>query len=218
MKARFIPLALTTLLAVTQPARAQLVVTDPQALFEAIKQVKAWDQQYRQMSDQIKSMTGDRGMSRLLPQTIAVLPPDWNASMTTLSSLAQEIRRTQAVLTPAQAANLDPAMQGYLAKAQDLSAASQAMAQNAYNDAAARQSRLQKLTDTLATTNDPKAAYDLANAIAIEHAALQKDQNQLAAAANGTAAQAEAQRLMIDQMRAAAGGSGNFPVLDTSLP
>jgi type IV secretion system protein VirB5 len=45
-----------------------------------------------------------------------------------------------------------------------------------------------------------------------------KDQNQLTAAANGAAAQEEAQRLMIDQMRAASSGQGNFPKIDTSLP
>ena len=199
-------------------AHAQLVVTDPKVLVEAAKQVRAWEQQYQQMRMQIESMTGNRGMANLLRPSIGVMPPDWANSMTQLSALAQEIRRTQAILTPAQAASLPPALQSFLSQAQNLSAASQAMAQSAYNDAAVREQRLRTLTGALATTNDPKAAYDLANAIAIEHASLVKDQNQLTAATNGAAAQDEAQRLMIDQMRAASSGQGNFPKLDTSLP
>jgi type IV secretion system protein VirB5 len=199
-------------------AHAQLVVTDPKALAEAVKQVRAWEQQYAQMRMQIDSMTGNRGMASLLPAAMRVLPPDWTQSMTQLSALAQEIRSAQAILTPGQAASLSPAMQSFLSQAQNISAASQAMAQAAYNDATVREQRLRTLTGALATTNDPKAAYDLANAIAIEHAALVKDQNQLAAAGNGAVAQTEAQRLMTNQMRAAASGQGNFPAIDTSLP
>jgi len=199
-------------------AHAQLVVTDPKALAEAVKQVRAWEQQYAQMRAQIDSMTGNRGMASLLPAASRIMPADWTQSMTQLSALAQEIRSAQAVLTPGQAASLSPALQSFLSQSQNLSAANQAMAQTAYNDATAREQRLRTLTGALATTNDPKAAYDLANAIAIEHAALVKDQNQLTAAGNGAAAQAEAQRLMTNQMRAAASGQGNFPKIDTSLP
>lgn len=202
----------------TLPAHAQLAVIDPAAIAEAAKQVKAWEQQYVQMRTQIDSMTGNRGMATLLPAAARVMPPDWTQSMTQLSALAQQIRSAQAILTPRQAASLSPALQSFLAQSQNLSAATQAMAQEAYNDASVRETRLRTLTAALAATNDPKAAYDLANAIAIEHAALVKDQNQLTAAANGAAAQGEAQRLITNQMRAAASGLGNFPKIDTSLP
>lgn len=199
-------------------AHAQLVVTDPKALAEAIKQVRAWEQQYAQMRIQIDSMTGNRGMATLLPAATRVLPADWTQSMTQLSTLAQEIRSAQAILTPTQVAGLSPALQSFLSQSQNISAANQAMAQAAYNDAIVREQRLRMLTGALATTNDPKAAYDLSNAIAIEHAALVNDQNQLAAAGNGATAQTEAQRLMVNQMRAASSGQGNFPTIDTSLP
>ncbi|TQK03408.1 type IV secretion system protein [Herbaspirillum sp. SJZ107] len=199
-------------------AQAQMVVTDPTALAEAVKQVRAWEQQYAQMRVQIDSMTGNRGMAALLPASTRVLPADWTQSMTQLSALAQEIRSAQAVLTPAQAASLSPALQSFLSQSQNISAANQAMAQAAYNDATVREQRLRTLTGALATTNDPKAAYDLSNAIAIEHAALVKDQNQLAAAGNGATAQTEAERLMVNQMRATSSGQGNFPTIDTSLP
>jgi type IV secretion system protein VirB5 len=199
-------------------AHAQLVETDPKALAEAIKQVRAWEQQYAQMRIQIDSMTGNRGMATLLPAASRVMPADWTQSMTQLSALAQEIRSAQAILTPAQAASLSPTLQSFLSQSQNISAANQAMAQAAYNDAVVREQRLRTLTGALATTNDPKAAYDLSNAIAIEHAALVKDQNQLAAAGNGATAQTEAQRLMVNQMRAASSGEGNFPTIDNSLP
>lgn len=202
----------------TLSVHAQLVVTDPLAIAEAVKQVSAWEQQYAQMRTQIDAMTGNRGMATLLPAANRVMPADWTQSMTQLSALAQQIRSTQAILTPAQAASLSPTLQSFLSQSQNISAANQAMAQAAYNDAAVREQRLRMLTGALATTNDPKAAYDLSNAIAIEHAALVKDQNQLAAAGNGASAQVEAQRLMVNQMRAASSGQGNFPTIDTSLP
>jgi type IV secretion system protein VirB5 len=205
-------------------ANAQMAVLDTSVLGEAVKQVKAWTDQYKQMSAQIealqfqiKAMTGDRGISRILPAATASLPPDWVQSMSNLSALAQQIRQSQAVLRPEQVARLSPDLQRFLAQAQNVSAANQAMAQTAFNDAAARQARLNVLIGTLAQTNDPKAAYDLANRISIEHAELVKDQNQLEAAANGAAAQDRAQRLMISQMRAGAIGT-TIPRIDVPLP
>jgi type IV secretion system protein VirB5 len=221
MKTQIIIAAL--LASASMPASAQMAVIDPAVLGEAVKQVKAWSDQYKQMSAQIdslnfqiKSMTGDRGMSRLLPATAQALPSDWAQSMSNLSSLAQQIRQSQAVLRPDQVAKLSPDLQTFLAQAQNVSAANQAMAQVAFNDAAMRQSRLNVLVDTLAKTDDPKAAYDLANRIAIEHAELSKDQNQLEAAANGAAAQEHAQRLMISQLRAGSVGT-TIPKLDVPL-
>ena len=189
-------------------------VFDVSNFTQALKQVQAWTKQYNQMraqietmNNQLKAMTGDRGMATLLPALAPAMPADWTQSMTNLSALAQQIRSSQAVLTPQQASYMSQQLQHFLSQAQNLSAANQAIAQTAFNDAAMRQSRLQTLTATLATTKDPKAAYDLANRIAIEHAALLKDQNQLEAAAYGAAAQDHAQRLMIMQMRAASAGT-----------
>jgi len=203
---------------------AQLAVIDGANLGQATQQVKAWAEQYKQMRTQIdsmaaqyKAMTGNRGMATLLPTAAQSLPADWALAMRSLSSLAMQIRQSQAVLTPEQAVHMSQQLQQFLAQAQDLSAANQAMAQTAFNDAAARQSRLQTLTATLANTDDPKAAYDLANRIAIEHAALLKDQNQLEAAASAATAQDRAQRLMISQMRAAAAGTA-IPKFDMSQP
>jgi type IV secretion system protein VirB5 len=196
---------------------AQMVVTDPGNLAEALKQVQAWQQQYQQMQSQITAMTGDRGMSRLLPTSTPMLPSNWSQSMSSLTSLAQQIRQSQAVLTPTQAAQLSPDVQQYLSNAQTLSAANQALAQTAYNDAAARQARLQTLNNTLATTTDPKAAYDLANRISIEHAELTNDQHQLESAAYNAAEQERARRLQVAQMRAASFGT-EMPKIDSSLP
>jgi type IV secretion system protein VirB5 len=205
-------------------AGAQWAVLDVANLAQASKQVKAWADQYQQMrsqidgmNSQIKAMTGDRGMSTLLPAVAPSMPANWAQSMTQLSTLAQQIRQAQAVLKPEQAAQLPPDLQRFLAQAQNLSAANQAMAQTTFNDAVVRQARLQVLTGTLANTKDPKAAYDLANRIAIEHAELVKDQNQLESAANGAAAQERAQQLMIDQMRAASAGT-RIPKIDMPLP
>jgi len=198
-------------------ANAQWAVIDAANVAQAKLQVDAWTKQYQQMTSQISAMTGNRGMAGLLPAVAPALPPDWARSMTNLSSLAQQIRQSQAVLTPQQVAYLSPQLQQFVSQAQNLSAANQAMAQSAFNDAAARESRLQTMTAALAGTQDPKAAYDLANRIAIEHAALLKDQNQLEAAANGAAAQDRAQSLMVSQMRAASAGT-TIPKLDLTQP
>lgn len=198
-------------------AHAQLVVHDPLTFAQAFAQVQAWQKQWIQMKLQIDSMTGDRGMSRLLPGHVQPLPSDWAQSMTQLSSLARQIRQSQAILTSGQAARMSGDLQQFLSQAQDISAANQAMSQQAFNDAALRQTRLQTLTSSLASTRDPKAAYDLANRIAIEHAELLKDQNQLEAAANGASAQERAQRLMKEQMRASSFGL-QVPKIDASLP
>ena len=223
MKLRHIIIA-ATLAGVSFQAGAQWAVLDVANLAQASKQVKAWADQYQQMRSQIdgmnlqiKAMTGDRGMSTLLPAAAPSMPANWAQSMTQLSTLAQQIRQAQAVLRPEQAAQLPPDLQRFLAQAQNLSAANQAMAQTTFNDAVVRQSRLQVLTGALANTKDPKAAYDLANRIAIEHAELVKDQNQLESAANGAAAQERAQQLMIDQMRAASAGT-RIPKIDMPLP
>lgn len=223
MKIRHLVIA-SVLASVALQANAQWAVLDVANLAQASKQVKSWADQYQQMRSQIdalnyqiKSTTGDRGMSTLLSHVAPAMPADWAKSMTQLSALAQNIRRTQAVMTPDQAALLTSDLQRFLAQAQNLSAANQAMAQTAFNDAVVRRSRLDVLTGTLAKTTDPKAAFDLANRIAIEHAELVKDQNQLTAAANGAAAQDRAQQLMIDQLRASSAGN-TIPKLDTSLP
>lgn len=223
MKLRHIIIA-AALAGVSFQAGAQWAVLDVANLAQASKQVKAWADQYQQMRSQIdgmnlqiKAMTGDRGMSTLLPAVAPSMPANWAQSMTQLSTLAQQIRQAQAVLKPEQAAQLPPDLQRFLAQAQNLSAANQAMAQTTFNDAVVRQARLQVLTGTLANTKDPKAAYDLANRIAIEHAELVKDQNQLESAANGAAAQERAQQLMIDQMRAASAGT-RIPKIDMPLP
>jgi type IV secretion system protein VirB5 len=224
MKVRTVVVAASLAIASLQAHASGYPVFDASNFAQALKQVQAWTQQYNQMrtqienmNSQLRAMTGDRGMATLLPAMTPAMPSDWAQSMTNLSSLAQQIRNSQAVLTPQQASYMSQQLQQFLAQAQNISAANQAMAQTAFNDAAVRQSRLQTLTATLATTTDPKAAYDLANRIAIEHAALQQDQNQLAAAANGAAAQDRAQRLMVNQMRAAAAGT-EIPNYNMSQP
>lgn len=224
MKLRTLTLAVALATASLHAQATGYPVFDVSNFGQAVKQVQAWTQQYNQMrtqieymNNQLKALTGDRGMATLLPQLTPHMPADWAQSMTNLSALAQEIRRTQAVLTPQQASYMSQQLQQFLSQAQNLSAANQAMAQTAFNSAAARQARLQVLTAALANTKDPKAAYDLANRIAIEHTGLVNDQNQLEAAANGAAAQERAQRLMVNQMRSATAGT-EIPNFNMSQP
>lgn len=199
-------------------AQSAVIVFDPKAVIEAEKQVASWNSQYTQMAQQIASMTGDRGMARLLSASIPVLPADWQRAMQNISPLAAQIKASQSVLTPAQMATLPTSLRALVEQTATQSAVNQATAQVAYNDAAMRQARLQKLMATLATTTDLKAAGDLGNAIAIERGYMEADHNQLQAAANGAAAQAVARERIIDEMRASSAGTGNFPKIDLSLP
>ena len=145
-----------------------VLVIDPKAIAEAEKQVASWNSQYKQMEKQIGSITGDRGMARLLSASIPVLPADWQKAMQGISPLAAQIKAAQAVLTPAQMAALPKSVRALVEQTATQSAVNQATAQVAYNDAAIRQGRLQKLIAALAGTTDLKAASDLGNAIAIE--------------------------------------------------
>lgn len=199
-------------------AHAQMAVIDVKGISEAVKQVNAWKQQYAQMTQQIASMTGDRGMANLLSASKTVLPADWQRAMQDISPLAAQIKTAQAVLSPAQLAAMPPQLRALVDQAATQSAVNQATAQVAYNDANVRQARLQRLTTSLATAIDPKAAYDLGNAIAIERGYLEADHNQLQAAANGAAAQAVARERIINEMRATSAGTGKFPKIDISLP
>jgi type IV secretion system protein VirB5 len=199
-------------------AQAQgMPVIDVSNIAQAVKQVTAWKQQYQQMTQQIAAMTGTRGMATLLPKAAPAMPGDWHEAMASLSPLAQELRKAQSVLTPAQLASLPPDLRTLVSQTADLSAANQAMAQVAYNDAAARQARLATMSTALGAANDPKAAYDLSNAIAIEQAGLLQDHNQLLAAANGAAAQLQAQQRIINDLRSASVGTGAFPKLNLDL-
>lgn len=204
--------------AASMGVQAAMLVIDPKAIAEAAKQVDAWRKQYEQMAQQIASMTGDRGMATLLSASKPMMPADWQQAMRDISPLAAQIKAAQAVLTPAQLAAMPASLRALVEQTATQSAVNQATAQVAYNDAAVRQARLQKLTASLATTNDPKAAYDLGNAIAIERGYLEADHNQLQAAANGAAAQAAARERIISEMRAASAGTGRFPKIDISLP
>lgn len=198
--------------------QAQMAVIDVKSIAQAAKQVDAWKQQYQQMTQQIASMTGDRGMATLLSASKPVMPADWQQAMRDISPLAQQIKAAQTVLTPAQLTAMPAPLRALVEQTATQSAVNQATAQVAYNDASVRQARLQKLTASLATTNDPKAAYDLGNAIAIERGYLEADHNQLQAAANGAAAQAAARERIIDEIRASSAGTGNFPKLNLMLP
>lgn len=199
-------------------AQAVVLVIDPKAIAEAAKQVNAWKQQYEQMTRQLASMTGTRGMATLLTASKPVLPADWQKAMQDISPLASQIKAAQAVLSPTQLAAMPPQLRALVDQAATQSAVNQATAQAAYNDANVRQARLQTLTASLATTLDPKAAYDLGNAIAIERGYLEADHNQLQAAANGATAQSVARERIINEMRAASAGTGKFPKIDISLP
>lgn len=81
-------------------AFAQLVTMDPTNLVQNIQQVKQSVEQIKKLNDQVRntksqleSMTGSRGMRRLVTdQTRAVIPRNWRESLDTLGSEGQQIK------------------------------------------------------------------------------------------------------------------------------
>ncbi|MFZ3896658.1 type IV secretion system protein [Salmonella enterica] len=193
-----------------------------------LSQLNEMKQQVSLAERQIDSLTGSRGMGGLLGnQNRNYLPSNWNEAMnllngsssgySNLANAVNTIKDAQSVLSKADLDNLSPEMQKYLEQARNLSAAQQAIGQEAYSNASKRIDLLQQLTNQINTATDPKAIYDLQARIQSEQTQLQNDQSKLQSVAQLQDAQQIASSQMKNEMRAQTSGNGNFPRIDTSL-
>jgi type IV secretion system protein VirB5 len=178
---------------------------------------------------QLSAMTGNRNMGGLLSDSPRNgLPDDWDSAMGMLNSnsgptygdlanSAQQIRQSQSVLSSSEAASLSPQMQSYLEQMRNMSANQQALGQQAYNNSATRVQTLQRLSNSINSSTDPKAIMDLQAVAQSEQAKLANDQAQLQSVLQLTQANEAAVRQMQSEMRMQVSGQAEFPALDTSI-
>lgn len=199
MATRFLSWLLPALLSLVPPsvARAQFAVIDVGAITQLIAQARTLDQQLltaqselAQAQAQLASMTGTRGMERLLAGTPRnYLPTSWNeldgvlsASSARYAGLSAGVAASvhaNAVLTPLQLAALPADARGQVDEARDLAALSQNVAREALETTSGRFGSLQQLVAALPGAIDQKAVLDLQARIAAENAMLQNEQTKL---------------------------------------
>ena len=194
------PLAAMVLaLLVTAPAaHAQFAVIDVAAVTQLVTEVQNLEQALTVARDhlaeaqaQLRSMTGDRGMERLLSGANRnYLPTDWqqlaaalNATTSAYGALTAGVQQAlaeDAVLSPQQLATLSPLGQRQLATDRQTAALLQALSRQALANASARFGDLQQLIDAIGSASDQKSILDLNARIGAEQAMLENERTKLA--------------------------------------
>ena len=197
----------------TTPARAQWAVIDAPAIVQLIQEVQAMEAQVKTARDQLAqakqtltTMTGDRGMERLLagvPRNY--LPSSWTQLGAVDVSAAISVN---AVLTPAQVASLPVVYQNHIAAVRRSNALQQTLTQSALANASSRFASIQTLIGAIATAADQKAVLDLQARIAAELGMLQNEQTKLQVL--NQASQAQAAVLQQQERERAIAGHGRF--------
>lgn len=207
-------------------AHAQFAVIDVAAVTQLVTEVQNLEQaltvardHLAEAQEQLRSMTGDRGMERLLAGIDRnYLPTDWGqltaslddtgGTYSALSAAIQQALAEDSVLTPQQIDTLSPDRQQQLTDDRDTAAMLQAVSRQALANASGRFAGLQQLIDAIGTASDQKGILDLNARIGAEQAMLEDEQTKLAM----LVAAAEAQRWADeerDRERAIA-GQGEF--------
>jgi type IV secretion system protein VirB5 len=204
------------------PAHAQFAVIDVAAVAKLTTELETLDETLStarntltQAQTQYRSLTGDRGMEGLLAGIDRnYLPPSWaqlsaalagsGSSYGALSAAMTRSLAEDAVLTPAQLAELSPAGRAQLTAARDSAAMLQVLSRQALANTSGRFASLEGLITAIGTASDPKAVLDLQARIEAEQAMLENEQTKLrvlfaAAQAQRWAARDEARERAIAQ-------------------
>jgi type IV secretion system protein VirB5 len=180
-------------------ACAQFAVIDVHAVAHLLTQVRMLEQQLTtarehlaQAQNEFKSMTGNRGMERLLGAAVRnYLPADWaelesvasgtsdHSAYRTLAGDLQGAMAGMAALTPARLATLAPATQRQITATRTAVAMHQVLMRQALANTSARFASLQQLIDALHGAADQKAVLDLQARIGAEQSMLQNEQTKL---------------------------------------
>lgn len=221
-----LPVVILILVCAAPAAHAQFAVIDVAAVTQLVTEVQNIEQaltvareHLAEAQTELRSMTGDRGMERLLAGTNRnYLPTDWGQLMAALNDttsayavLSAGIRQAlaqDAVLTQQQVATLSPGGQEQLAADRNTAALLQALSRQALANASGRFEDLQQLIDTIGATRDQKGILDLNARIAAEQAMLENERTKLAM----LVAAAEAQRWADEEQERerAIDGQGRF--------
>lgn len=221
-----LPVVILILVCAAPAAHAQFAVIDVAAVTQLVTEVQNIEQaltvareHLAEAQTELRSMTGDRGMERLLAGTNRnYLPTDWgqlmaalndtNSAYAVLSAGIRQALAQDAVLTRQQVATLSPGGQEQLAADRGTAALLQALSRQALANASGRFEDLQQLIDTIGATRDQKGILDLNARIAAEQAMLENERTKLAM----LVAAAEAQRWADEEQERerAIDGQGRF--------
>lgn len=201
-------------------------VIDVASIAEAIRQyeqmvaqLEQLQGQLRQAKQQYESMTGTRGMERMLRgEANEVIPTSWQETLQQMNGgqindLANSIKQAASKLDQATMDRLLPSSTAQASQSFANSAASaQASAGQAYELSTQRFQRLQQLMDSIPQATDPKAIADLQARIGIEQTVLQNEAIKMMALAQSAQSQQYIQQQQIREM------SMDRPSSNNSLP
>jgi type IV secretion system protein VirB5 len=208
------PVGLALLVGVIPAARAQFAVIDAASLSQLVSEVRVLEQQLATARGQLtqaeaeyQSITGPRGMGRLLPGSVRnYLPPDWatlqgvlqgSARYPQLTADVQNALKAANVLSPQQLATLSPAASTQLQASRQTAALLQSLSHESLANASGRFTALQQLLDAIAQATDQKSILELQARIAGEASMLQNEHTKLQVLYQGVQGQnlANVQRL-----------------------
>lgn len=218
---------LVALLAIAAPAaHAQFAVIDVAAVTQLVTEVQNLEQtllvareHLAEAQAQLQSMTGDRGMERLLAGVDRnYLPADWgqltaalegaSSSYAALSAAISQTLAQDAVLTAQQLGTLSPQMRLQVADDRNTAALLQAVSHAALANASGRFADLQQLITAIGSASDQKSILDLNARIGAEQAMLENERTKLSMVVAAARAQRWAEEEQ-DRERAIA-GQGEF--------
>jgi type IV secretion system protein VirB5 len=200
------PVALTLLFSAAPAARAQFAVIDVASLSQLVSEVQVLEQQLAtarkelsQAQTEYQSITGARGMGRLVAGTVRnYLPPDWatlqgalqgSARYPLLSADLQDAVKAVAVLSGQQLAALSPAASAQLQAVRQTVALLQSLSHESLANSSGRFASVQQLIDAIAQAVDQKAILELQARITGEADMLQNEHTKLQVLYQGIQAQ-----------------------------
>jgi type IV secretion system protein VirB5 len=208
------PVALTLLFGAAPAARAQFAVIDVASVSQLVSEVQVLEQQLAtarnqlsQVQTEYQSITGARGMGRLVAGTLRnYLPPDWatlqgalqgSARYPRLSADLQNAVNAAAVLSGQQLAALSPVASAQLQAVRQTVALLQSLSRESLANSSGRFASVQQLIDAIAQAVDQKAILELQARITGEEDMLQNEHTKLQVLYQGVQAQdwANAQRV-----------------------
>lgn len=221
-----LPMVLLACALAAPAAHAQFAVIDVASVTQLVTEVQDLEQaltvardQLAEAKTELRSMTGDRGMERLLAGSNRnYLPADWgqltavlegtSPAYGALSAALQSALSEESVLTPTQIKLLSPGAQEQVQEDRKTAALLQAISRQALANASSRFADLQQLIDAIGTASDQKGILDLDARIAAEQAMLENERSKLAM----LVAAAEAQRWADEEQdrERAIAGQGEF--------
>ncbi len=196
MKQKIVACVLVSLAAL-EPAHAQWAVVDAPAIVQLVQQVQPMEQELQTARAQLtqsqqarQTMTGDRGMERLVSGVARnYLPASWPqlagimrggaAGYPALVSDVNNAMLVNAVLTPTQLSTLSAGSQRSITAARQAGALQQALAREALANSSGRFASLQTLVNAISSATDQKGILDLQARINVELAMLQNEQTKV---------------------------------------